>query len=207
VRTVSIVAGGWSFREVNHHKVPGEVIAINDAFTYLHEEVAISAIVSMDRLWTENRWGDMATLQHDAYLRRSTLKNVGLRSATWLHPYENGNDGRVLSDMQHPLTLNGQNSGACGVNLGYQWRPKQLFLFGFDMCLSPEGDAHWHPPYPWGKGKQGNTGAGSYSNWASHFATYAKQFEAVGTKVYNVSIHSLITAFERISAQELGVAK
>jgi len=52
---VSVVAGGPSFGQwLDHNRLPGTVVAINDAALRLMCRVHYA--VSMDRLWTENRW-------------------------------------------------------------------------------------------------------------------------------------------------------
>lgn len=206
---LSIVGGGWSFAQCDHTKLPGKVIGINDAFLYMVNRRP-DWIVSMDRKWTEERWAQMAELEIDAHLRRSSLRNIAeakearLDEVPWANLFE-CDRGAPLSST--PGQLNGFSSGACGFNLGYQMTPKQVFLFGFDMCLSPKGDAHWYPPYPWSKGAKGNTGAGSYINWAKQFDGYAKQFAELGTEVYNVSPMSRITAFPKITPEEVGCAR
>jgi hypothetical protein len=107
---------------------------------------------------------------------------------------------------QDDENLNGRNSGACALNLAYVRRPTALFLFGYDMGLSPDGKAHWYPHYPWSKGRQGNTGHQTYLKWASDCVEYKKQFDAIGCRVYNVSKGDTLGTFERVSAEELGCA-
>lgn len=198
---VSVIAGGWSFREVAHSRVPGWVIAVNDAMLWLQRPV--NSIVTMDRLWIENRWESCEHRGIETYARENTLKNIRERPE-WLHPYKCDRQTTLFGGLD-PLTLNGRNSGACAINLAHIMHPTELYLFGFDMCRSPEGKAHWYKPYEWGnKGDAGQTGTGAYREWARDFAAYASQFEDIGTKVYNVSPDSAITAFKKVSAEEIG---
>lgn len=195
---VSIIGGGWSFREVDHIKVPGELIAINDSLVFLQRRP--DYVVSMDRMWTEHRWEHIKQASVETYIRRTVLKNVRPDpSWTWFHTFENVNDGSSLS--YHIDQLNGANSGACGVNLAFVKKPKELYLFGFDFCLSPEGQSHWYPQYPWAK----KVGSG-FNAWPLHFELYRLQFGDM-TKVFNVSAYSKLRSFQRVTPKELGVAR
>lgn len=204
-RIVSVIGGGWSFGVVDHKKVPGEIIGVNDALVYFRGD-RLDAVVSMDRLWTEGRWSHMEDGNVDCYLRRTTLQNVPWREKTlpWLHTYENSITEPLMS--LDPKVLNGRNSGAVAINLAFTMRPTELYLFGFDMCLSPQSRSHWHPPYPWSKGPQGNTGAKTFQHWVGDMMGYEKQFRDLGTKVLNVSPDSRIGVFKKVSARELGIA-
>lgn len=209
-RIVSVIAGGWSFGQVDHAKVPGEVIAVNDSMIRLKREP--DYVVGMDRLWITNRWAQLISLARPSYLRGDACKGAACFDEPWdqwpwLHKFECNTKEPLMS--LDPKVLNGGSSGACAVNLAFTFRPAELYLFGFDMCLSPAGRAHWYPPYPWiiaQKGYKGATGAKRYAEWASVFSSYAQQFKDLGTKVVNVSPNSLIRDFPRVSAKDLGIA-
>lgn len=198
----SIVAGGWSFAGFDHKMVPGAVIAVND--TLLHFKSELSYVVSMDRLWTEQRWENLKTRAIPAYLRRSSFKNIPIVDAyqEWLHTFECERMNTTFGDTA--TQLNGRNSGACAMNLAYTLRPRELYLFGFDMCRSPKGEAYWYPGYKWtGKGDKGGTGNRTYDEWVTDFKRYAEQFAAIGTRVWNVSPASKIDVFPKISNEDL----
>lgn len=196
---VSVIAGGWSFREVDHHKVPGTIIVINDGLVFF--ERPPDFVCSMDRLWTEERWEHIKEAKRETYIRRNALKRLQPDpSWLWFHKFENNNDGRPFTTVR--THMNGASSGACGLNLAYTMKPTELYMFGFDMCVSPKGEAHWYPQYQWAK----KTGTG-YNSWPRDFETYALQFMNAGCKVLNVSRYSKITSFRRVSPQELGIAK
>lgn len=204
---ISVVAGGWSFRDVDQSKVPGKIIGVNDAYLYL--DAKLDAVVGMDRLWTEARWTTLRCVQQPAHIRYAALKciNDWERAVAdgWLRPF-NCNVGSTAFS-EDPGTLNGRSSGNCALNLAYIQRPSELYLFGFDMCVSKDGCAHWHPPYPWSKGKQGNTGKHTYEAWAHDFEMYRAHFDRIETKVFNVSTGSIVTAFKRVTPKELGIGK
>lgn len=200
---ISIVGGGWSMLRVDHRKIPGDVIAVNDSVLHLKRQ--IDNVVSMDRLWTEGRWATLLFRRVKTYVRRSSLKNIPVdewAQGEWLHPFECDRFTTKFSETVE--ALNGRNSGACAMNLAYVLRPRQLFLFGFDMRPSPNNIDYWYPKYEW-KGKP--TGQAAYSEWARDFKAYADQFKEIGTKVVNVSPTSMITAFERVSPEEVQCQK
>lgn len=201
-RVVSVVGGGWSFRMVDHAKVPGFIIGINDAGTRLRKRPNV--IVSMDRLWTENRWDQLRDLHIRTYLRRSAVQNIrGVHLAKWVRLFDC--DHKSVDFTEDPTVLNGTNSGTCGLALAYILRPVELYLFGFDMCRAPNGEPYWYPPYAWASEK-GGTSNGKYDTWAAEFNRIAIKFAEINCRVFNVSTASKIMCWPKISPQELGVA-
>lgn len=191
---VSVIGGGWSVREVNLARVPGTVIAVNDAALLAPR---VDAAVSMDRLWTEHRWKKLRGLEALAYIRRSALQNIAERPP-WLVPFENDHTATLPS--AEPGVLNGTNSGLCAVNLAYQLRPRRILLFGFDMSRGPKGESYWYPPYPWAS-PRGGTSDGRYREWAEQFEPTAQACRIAGIAVFNVS-RGAIDAFPRIDPKE-----
>lgn len=194
---VTVLAGGWSASKVDLRKLPGTVIAVNDAAYYAPRW---DICVSMDRLWAENRWALIERSTTRAiFLRRSTMKNVDPRELKHVHLFENDHKATVLSDERG--TLHGTNSGFCALNLAYQMRPQKLFLVGFDMALGPRGERHWFPNYPWKGG--GGSGAGKLAEWSRQFDTAAIQLERVGISVAICSSSSPIKRWPRIDPASL----
>lgn len=183
---VSIIAGGRSVRRIDRSKIPGFRIGVNDSFIHAECDVA----VSMDRLWTENRW---AALHHEAkpaYIRTAALKLIEDRPA-WLREFEC--DIHNLSMSESWTALNGNNSGFCALNLAYLARPRKIYLFGFDMTGS-----YWYPKYSW----QGSKGGARFGKWAGEFVTAARQLASIGVEVVNVSPISEIRVFRKIQDLE-----
>lgn len=205
---VSVIGGGWSFAYVNHAKVPGKVICANEAGVLFKGEVA--ATVTMDRLWTENRWSRLCALKQLFYVRKGCLANIPKdeRGQRWVRPFDNTN--KPIQDVgpyafgEFGHTLNGDNSGVCALNLAYIERPTQLLMFGFDMCRHPNGNPYWYPPYSW-VAKTGGTKPRKYETWAHEFNSIALAFARIGTEVLNVSEHSKIVSFRRVSPKQLGM--
>lgn len=197
---VSVVAGGWSFREVNHYKIPGHVIAVNDAAVWLLSRP--NEVLSMDRLWTEKRWEKLEELCVRTNIRREALKNVPWQNRPWCGAFDCDINSSQFTFETIPPRYNGGNSGQCAVARAYVLRPSTLYLFGFDMCRGPRDEAYWYPPYPWARA-QGTAGK---DGWVRQLNAAAQQFKDMGTDVVNVSLTSRVTAFRKVSAKELGIA-
>jgi hypothetical protein len=189
---ISVIGGGHSFRLVNRTKIPGMIITANEGGVLLPR---VDHAVSMDRLWSENRIGQLRARQNQTWLRRSAVQNIDWTAeGDWLRIFDC--DHTTVKFSEDPQCLNGTSSGACALNLAYLLRPRDLFVFGFDMCRDKSGNAYWHPPYPWAK-PTGGTGNSRYIEWASEFAS-------IGTRVINVSETSRIICWRRVSPLEIG---
>lgn len=175
---VTVLAGGFSARQVDLGKLPGIIIAVNDSAYYAPRW---DICVSMDRVWAENRAAWFAASGKPVWLRRSTIKNFVPTSNVM--QFDNDHLATRLSD--EPGRLDGTNSGFCALNLAYQLRPKELFLVGFDMALGPRGERHWHPDYPWKNG--GGSSAGKLSEWAMQFNRVGMQMIEADITCFQVS--------------------
>lgn len=190
---VTLLGGGWSAKALDLNRLPGLVIGVNDAAVLAKCDVA----VSMDRLWTEGRWGNLTRIGKPAYIRDAALKNIK-EKPDWLRPFLC--DYKSIRFADHPDWLNGTNSGGCALNLAYRYHPKRLYLVGFDMNRSPAGEAYWWKPYPWAPG--GATKPGKYNEWSRQFWIAAAAFKKEGIEVLNVSPTSAIDAFRKISFED-----
>lgn len=197
--TITIIAGGWSVSQFDLRKLPGTIIAVNDAALYAPRwDIALS----MDRLWAENRWNLIKANQgKQIWLRRSTMKNISAEGLPHIVEFECDHTSVTLSD--EPGRLNGTHSGFCALNLAYSMRPEAIYLLGFDMELGPKGERHWYPPYPWKNG--GGSGAGRLNAWGREFSTAAGQFVEIGCRVF-VAGRGHIAGFERIERSQLEIA-
>lgn len=187
---MSVLAGGWSVRGLDLARLPGFVIAVNDAGVLAPK---VDAVVTMDRLWLEHRWDRLCELQRQTWVRPVCLNNIKDRPA-WLNIYQC--DWRETRLSGAKGILNGTNSGLVALNLAYQMRPARVILFGFDMGRSPMGEAYWYPPYAYRPG--GATSNGKYAEWAGQFKPAAEAFERIGAEVLNASPASRIPAFKKV---------
>lgn len=196
----SIVAGGPSFLDVDHQKLPGMVVAVNDAILYLERPVDVG--VSMDRQWFHHRWLDLRRNPPGIMLGRAqAIGQTPWKNTEWMRRFENS-PADFLTDAFG--RLDGANSGECAINYVYQQAHAGdvVYLFGFDMGKSAKGHGHWYPPYPWTIGAQSSPG--DFLKWAGRMGKIAKMFEAKGIEVINVCPCSLITAFKVKDALQLG---
>jgi hypothetical protein len=199
IPVVSVVAGGYSVREIDLAKIPGYIIAVNDAALYLPR---CDAIVSMDRLWTENRmkWLLANMDGKTVHLREKTVpQELIAQPNVTLYKCNN----TIVHFGPTPSHMNGTNSGYIALNLAYILWPHELNLFGFDMCRGPNNEAHWYPDYPW------NTKAsssGKLGEWSRQFDVIAEQFTRKKIAVKNVSSRSRIKQFSIVRPSEMGVA-
>jgi hypothetical protein len=175
---VSIIGGGWSVRNHDLHDVPGVVIGVNDAALHAPR---VDIILSMDRLWVENRWAALEHLSTRTFLRcRSMINMIENFGRSWLIPFENRHDTSEFGN--HLCVLNGPNSGHCALNLAFVLKPSRINLYGFDMKRGPNGEAYWFPAYSW-VNANGATSNKRYAEWEAHLANGVKQCEAVGIEV------------------------
>lgn len=192
---ICIIGGGSSVKQIDLARLPGAIIGVNDSAIHARCNIA----VSMDRLWTEYRWPQLRNMRRLAWIRRSALQNLP-EKWPWLHSFECDNESTEFSESMG--VLNGTNSGLCAFNLAYVMRPKQIYLFGFDMKHSKNGEAYWYKNYPW-TSPSGGTSSGKYSVWAKQFTSAAKKCKVAGIDVFNCSIDSAITDFPKIDAREI----
>lgn len=192
---ISIIAGGWSVRQIDLSKVPGTIIGVNDSAIHARCDL----IVSMDRLWTEYRFPQLRELRRPTWLRRSAVQNVE-KKFPWLKIFECDHESTEFTDA--PDMLNGTNSGFCAFNLAYQLRPATILLFGFDMKRGPNAEAYWFEPYPW-VNNGGATSSRKYADWSKQFAAAARACKAAGIAVKVVG-DSAIEAFDRLPVSEFG---
>lgn len=188
---ITIIGGGWSVTQVDLTKVRGYVIGINDSAL---RAPRIDACLSMDRLWTEWRWSDLKKSELKLYIRRSALKNIKITKEVDLLIFEN--DHRTCQPSSDFNILNGDNSGACALNLALHFKPKIIWLLGLDMARGPRNEPYWYPSYPWRP--NGGTKPGHYKNWARNMAPLAQALDQNCIAVYNVSSISTLPYFRKV---------
>lgn len=196
---VSIVSGGPSAALVDLSKVPGLVIGVNNAALHMQR---IDAAVTMDRRWSEAHWPYFQ--ERDGAIKLwlrpnniSNLRKLPEWPRPWVTVYQCDHRSHLMSD--EPGRLNGTNSGGVALNLAYSFRPRKVYLFGFDYTASPKGAHHW-----FANGETGRVGdypihPNRYRNWALEFDHVAPQFSVKGIEVVNVSSISLVRAFRKVA--------
>ncbi len=192
-----IVGGGATVADYPHRSMhcAARVYGINDAALWTD----VDTVVTMDRLWFENRWPYLKAKQMgDIWIREGCDKNVkGHTAKVFKH---------LRTDYLQKETgvLAGSNSGACALNLAYQHskRGDNIFLLGFDMCKGLNGEPYWYPPYPWAL-PEGATKPGHFREWVVEMSRFHAQLLIDGINVYNVTHRSELTVFPKISFQQM----
>jgi hypothetical protein len=193
--SITILAGGWSASRFDLRKLPGTVIAVNDSAVYAPK---VDLILSMDRIWAENRYEQVKKKGVPIWLRKSTVRNINVDEN--VTQFECDHTSTTLSG--EPGRLNGTHSGFCALNLAYQLRPVAIYLVGFDMQLGPRGERHWHAAYPWKSG--GGSSAGKLSEWGAQFKRASEQLLESGIITYHASDTRLKwSPFHMISKERL----
>lgn len=93
---------------------------------------------------------------------------------------------------------NGGNSGHQAVNLAYLWGAKHILLLGFDMCLGPAGEKHWH-----GDHEAPLVQSQLFEEWIHKFEQTAKDLYARGVSVTNCSPYSAMNWFPYQPVEEI----
>lgn len=181
---ISIIGGGPSAKTVDLTALPGTIIAVNDAALHAPR---FDIAISMDRLWLENRWGDMARIGKPLFVRLSAMHNfIDRVRLSWVTPFECRHETADFGN--HLCTLNGPNSGHCALNLAYVLKPKRVNLVGFDMGRGPKGECYWWPePYPWAK-DSGATSDKRYMEWRAAFNRGVDQCKVAGIDVVKLGV-------------------
>lgn len=211
---ITIVAGGWSVRNLELDRLAGVVIAVNDAAIHLP---TWQHAVSMDRLWFESRaqavW--LKSMEDspfgEIWIRTNAAQNFPAAKLEQpnLTLFKCNHETDEFSPELYgpggagagPAYLNGRSSGACALNLAWHLKPLRLFLLGFDMNRGPDGSAYWYKPYPWST-PQGGSSQKKYQTWAAGLELARAAFDEIGTLVYNVSPTSAVQAFQKITPAE-----
>jgi hypothetical protein len=179
---VSIIGGGPSAKNVDLGALEGIVIGVNDAGLLAPK---VDIIISMDRLWAENRWPKLVEKQRTTYLRRAAMVNLAAAfQQFWCRSFQCDHTTAELSPDYG--TLNGPNSGHCALNLAYTMKPKRIDLVGFDMGRDASGAPYWYKPYAWAR-KKGGTGPARYREWSIALTCAKQQCNEAGIEVRHIS--------------------
>lgn len=192
---ITVLAGGWSASDVDMRKLPGKVIAVNDAAIHAPR---VDFVVSMDRIWSENRLAQVTKLGKPVWLRESAVRHLPWREAGCVTAFKCDHTSTSLSIL--PDTLNGTHSGFCALNLAYLLRPRRLYLVGLDSRPGPKGERHWFADYPW-KGGGGSKPA-KITEWSKQYDTAASQLRAAGIDVWIYGASS-VRCFNKIGRKGL----
>lgn len=104
---------------------------------------------------------------------------------------------RILLDP--PGTVgDGGNSGFQALNLAVQFGASRIVLVGYDMRL--DRGLHWHGPHPKG---MNNPSEAHLPRWRRALNGAAQDLLDMGVEVLNASPASTLTAFPKVTLEEL----
>lgn len=190
-RPVFIVGGGPSLAGFDFGRIAGRgrILAVNESLVCLlsvgHKP---DAVFSLDQNWARHRCSQMSTFHGEKFLAVPDFYWPYVdQSAIMLRRLRRPG----LSEDLGAVHVCG-TSGYGALNLAYLKRAREVYLLGFDMS----GSGHWHPEPGWGGGI-------ALEPWAAAFDEAAVQLRDSGVSVWNCSPKSTITAFEKISLEEI----
>jgi hypothetical protein len=201
VETISVIASGWSLEGIDFDRIPGFKIGVNDSAWRANVELG----VTMDRLFLEGRFNQLAHAfpshsRRVMYLRNG-IDKIGQAPEHWMR-FDCDNESADMSAAWVPrCRLNGMNSGICAINLAFRQKPERVILWGFDMCLSPDGRAYYHDPYPWAP--VAATKPGKYAAWVPAFHKIAAQFSKAKIELLNATTTSAILGIRKVKPKDL----
>jgi hypothetical protein len=187
-RPLYIVGGGPSLTGFDFARLRGRILTVNESLLYLLSvNLPPDAVFSMDNNWARHRFCEMSRFRGEKYLAVQEFYWPYVdQAATMLARVRRSG----LSDDPGAIHICG-TSGYGALNLAYLKRAREVYLLGFDMA-----GGHWHPEPAWGGGIP-------LDPWAAAFDDAAVQLRAAGVRVWNCSPDSKITAFPKISLEEI----
>lgn len=193
---IFIVGGGPSAKGIDFKKFQhkGYLLGVNDSGVLLN----VDGVLTMDRLWWENRWEQCKAQGMDCFVRHSVYDRWISKHPGWAfcHRLEIHYDKTELSQV--PYIVHGNNSGFAAFNLATLCRPRKIFLFGFDF-QGVGKDVHWYPQYTWSTKDKGD----HYKKWAPAMENAYTVCQKIGIQVYNCSNISRIQNIPRVKESEI----
>jgi len=110
---------------------------------------------------------------------------------------------RGISESSKMVSWN-QNSGSAAIGVAAHAGAKRIMLLGFDMCLSPDANQHWHDLYGRNVNKN-DKNRQRHMPFQRHlrgFAEIAKDAKRMGIEIVNVCPESAIPQFRKTSMKE-----
>ena len=174
-KDISIIGGGHSLKSFNFESIRGKCnIGINEAFR-LGEEIAPIVFFGDFQWWNRRKWELEEKYKGILVTTAKLLEGVKFPRMFVVPSISYGMErGKIAWNF---------NSGAAALNLALELGAKRVFLLGFDLGASPEGETHWHDYY-------------TNKPTEAHFERFKRGFEyvAIGARelfpdveIYNVS--------------------
>jgi len=188
-----LIGGGSSLTGFDFEKLKskGHVIVINDALARIPWA---DSFFTEDYRWLVNRKEMLKSFKGTVYLAVPEDKApCNISHYLLKRKYTEG-----FSEELDEVYLGG-NSGFGAFNLAYILGATEIYLLGYDFCVSENGKKHFHDGYTW----DSPAGTRYFKKWALNFRFAFPYIKERGVKVLNCSEDSAIDCFEKISLTSL----
>jgi len=184
---VFIVATGWSLKGFDFDRLKGRnVIAVNEAACYCEFDysVVIDTEITMLKKNVQHRIPFLAKkplISHHIPTIETPFNVIVMEYS--------GSEG---FEFEHNKVRTAGNSGYMAINAAYHLGAKNVYLLGFDLGLSPEGEKYFYDAVD-SKGVHPD-----YLHKNYFYNTMARDIKDSGFNVYNCSKFSKLEAFKKI---------
>jgi hypothetical protein len=171
-----LIGGGSSLKGFDFGRLTGRnVIGCNEAFRLGKDIVKICLFG--DHAWYQRRKAELALFGGKVV---SCVPSLTSEREPWLLQM-----GRVREGLPCGNNLGWYHStGAAAITLAILLGADPIYLLGYDVCLGPGGDSHWHNQYnPVPEAHR----LEAYERFLQGFRTLAKHMEHLGISVLNVT--------------------
>jgi len=186
---VYIIGGGTSLKHFDWNLLKSKLtIGCNDAFLHGKDicKICIFGDINWFRLFHDKlEQYDGAVFTNCGSLYKSKIPWL------WAMP-------RIAKGVSHKALAWNKNTGALAINLALLLGAKRVFLLGFDMKLSKDGKANWHP------NNINKPNKDIYSEFIKGCTNLKKALpkEFPGIDIYNVTDDSDLNIFPKIGTKE-----
>ena len=186
---VFIIGGGPSLRDFDWSSLENEwTVGCNSAFT-LGEKVCKVCIFG-DAKWFKIYKHDLSRYKGTLFTSSPQLLRTKI---PWLWTME-----RVAKGLHHQALGWNKNTGASAINLALLLGAKTIYLLGYDMHLSEQGQPNWHDRLIH------SPSAENYPKFADNFKWVVRDLEKKwsNVKVWNVTDNSGLDLFPKIGVEK-----
>ena len=188
---VYIVGGGVSLKTLDLSPLQGEfVIAVNNAF-FLHD-------------WMSFCWfGDERWFLYNEEKFKGTIGLLSTCNLQFMsHPKISCFPRRKLQgiESEFPFVSWNRNSGGSAINVAYHFGAKQIYLVGFDMKVSSDGQNNFHNDH---LARWSVEGYDPYPGFIKCFNKIAEDAKTLGIEIINTNPDSALECFKKVSFQSL----
>lgn len=95
-----------------------------------------------------------------------------------------------------------KHTGGAAINLAYHFGAKKIYLLGFDMRTSPNGQQHWHGHYPSAQ-KPRTDKQLPFKRHLESFGPISNDAKVLGIEILNVSKDSSIQQLRKVELKDV----